>query len=224
MLLLHYTGMPTAADALARLTSTGSDVSCHYLVDVDGRVVQLVPEIARAWHAGLSVWEDETDTNSRSIGVELVNPGHDGGYPDFPPAQIEAVTALCSDIVGRHGIAPMRVLGHSDVAPVRKRDPGEKFPWARLAATGVGHFVPPRLDMAGTTLAQGDHGAAVEELQSLFALYGYGIEITGNFDAPTSCVVAAFQRHFHPKRIDGIADAATVLTLRDLLASLPRSG
>ena len=221
MLLLHYTGMATTAAALERLTEPGSGVSCHYLVFEDGRVVQMVPEAERAWHAGLSVWEDETDTNSRSIGIEIGNPGHDFGYPDFPPAQIEAVIALCRDIVSRHEIAPYRVLAHADVAAVRKRDPGEKFPWAQLAAAGVGHIVPPRADVEGLVLRPGDRSEAVEELQSLLALYGYGVEITGLFDSATTAVVQAFQRHFRPARIDGIADPATILTLRDLLAALP---
>jgi N-acetylmuramoyl-L-alanine amidase len=221
MLLLHYTGMASAADALARLTAAGSGVSCHYLVREDSQVVQMVPEAARAWHAGLSVWEDETDTNSRSIGIEIANPGHDFGYPDFPDIQVEAVIALSRDIAARHRIEPQRILAHSDVAPQRKRDPGEKFPWMRLAAAGVGHLVPPRSDVPGAVLAPGDEAPAVEELQSLLAVYGYGIEITGLYDRATAEVVTAFQRHFRPARVDGIADPATILTLRDLLGALP---
>jgi N-acetylmuramoyl-L-alanine amidase len=222
LLLLHYTGMTSTAAALERLLDPASKVSCHYLVEEDGGIVQLVPEAERAWHAGLSVWEDETDTNSRSIGIEIANPGHDHGYPDFPDVQIEAVMALCRDLVARHGIGAEHVLAHSDVAPARKLDPGEKFPWPRLAAAGIGHLVPPHAPQDGPALGPGDEGEAVEELQSLLALYGYGIEIGGRYDTATAAVVGAFQRHFRPARVDGAADAGTLLTLRDLLAALPK--
>jgi N-acetylmuramoyl-L-alanine amidase len=221
LLVLHYTGMPVTADALARLRDPASKVSCHYLIAEDGGIVQLVPEAERAWHAGLSVWEDETDTNSRSIGIEIANPGHDHGYRDFPEPQVAAVIALGQDIARRHRLRAEHVLAHSDVAPVRKRDPGEKFPWARLAAAGVGHFVPPDEPHAGPALHLGDEGNAVEELQSLLALYGYGIEIDGTYNAVTAAVVTAFQRHFRPARFDGVADRGTVSTLRKLLATLP---
>ncbi|HVV92647.1 MAG TPA: N-acetylmuramoyl-L-alanine amidase [Hyphomicrobiales bacterium] len=222
LLVLHYTGMPDTTEALARLRDPASKVSCHYLVREDGGIVQLVPEAERAWHAGLSVWEDETDTNSRSIGIEIANSGHDHGYPDFPAAQIAAVIALGRDIVARRRLRAEHVLAHSDVAPARKLDPGEKFPWNRLADQGVGHFVPPQGPLPGPALAPGDHGEAVEELQALLALYGYGIEIDGRYDAPTAAVVAAFQRHFRPAHVDGVADPGTILTLRNLLAALPK--
>lgn len=223
MLLLHYTGMADAEEALARLCDPASKVSCHYFVFEDGRTVQCVPEQGRAWHAGLGSWEGETDINSRSIGVEIANPGHAHGYRDFPDAQIEAVAALCRDIVVRRGIRAERVLAHSDVAPARKEDPGERFAWDRLAAAGVGHRVPPVPigDLGGWTV--GDEGDRVEELQSLLSVYGYGLEITGVYDASTQATVRAFQRHFRPLRVDGIADASTVNTLRDLLAALPET-
>jgi N-acetylmuramoyl-L-alanine amidase len=131
LLLLHYTGMKTAADARARLIDPAAKVSSHYLVDEDGGIAQLVPEARRAWHAGLSSWKSVTDINSCSVGIEIVNPGHEFGYRDFPEAQIEAVIALCRDIVARHSIPARRVLAHSDVAPARKEDPGERFPCER---------------------------------------------------------------------------------------------
>ena len=140
-----------------------------------------------------------SDINSCSIGIEVANPGHAYGYPDFAGAQIEAVIALCRDIAARHSIAPERVLAHSDTAPGRKVDPGEKFPWAELHAAGVGHYVEPSPIGGGRFLAAGERGEPVEALQSMLALYGYGVEITGSFDATTEAVVAAFQRHFRPR-------------------------
>ena len=143
MLLLHYTGMPRTDEALAWLCDPASSVSCHYFVFEDGRVVQIVPEARRAWHAGAASWGADRDINSCSIGVEIANPGHDGGLPPFPAPQIAAVTALGRDIVGRWSIPPERVLAHSDVAPGRKQDPGERFPWAELNGAGLGHWVQP---------------------------------------------------------------------------------
>src|SRR5262249_43036956 len=143
ILLMHYTGMQTGEDALARLTDRSAKVSSHYFVDEDGRVLQLVSEHQRAWHAGESSWKRAVDINARSIGIEIVNPGHEYGYRDFPTVQIDAVIALSRDIIARHHIRRERVLAHSDVAPLRKHDPGEKFPWARLAAAGIGLWVEP---------------------------------------------------------------------------------
>jgi N-acetylmuramoyl-L-alanine amidase len=221
MLLLHYTGMPDDDQALAWLCDPASQVSSHYFVHADGRVLALVPEERRAWHAGASSWAGETDVNSRSIGIEIANAGHPGGLPDFPAGQIEALTALCRDILGRHLIKPHRVLGHSDVAPGRKVDPGERFPWAFLAASGVGHFVEPAAIAGGRFFQRGDSGQPVEALQAMLALYGYGIDITGSFDQRTEAVIAAFQRHFRPAQVDGIADRSTIETLHKLLAALP---
>lgn len=221
MILLHYTGMPTGAEALMRLTNPVSEVSCHYFVWEDGGVLQLVPEARRAWHAGASSWAGESDVNSRSIGIEIVNPGHPGGAPPYPDAQIEAVVALCLDIAARCAIRPDRVLAHSDVAPGRKCDPGEAFPWAALHARGVGHWVRPAPIAGGRFFALGDEGQPVQALQAMFGLYGYGLAVTGVYDAATEAVVRAFQRHFRPARVDGIADASTITTLRDLIASRP---
>ncbi|HXW25887.1 MAG TPA: N-acetylmuramoyl-L-alanine amidase [Xanthobacteraceae bacterium] len=219
MIVLHYTGMTSADDALARLCSREAKVSSHYLVFEDGGIVQMVPEARRASHAGVSSWEGETDINSRSIGIEIANPGHDYGYPDFPDAQIEAVIALCRDVLARRPMRPDRVVAHSDVAPSRKQDPGEKFPWTRLHAAGIGHWVEPSPLGDDRGLARGDRGLAVAGLQSALAAYGYGIAASGAFDQTTSDVVVAFQRHFRPARVDGIADRSATETLRRLLAA-----
>lgn len=221
MLILHYTGMDSGAAALARLRDPLSEVSAHYLVFEDGGIVQMVPEARRAWHAGAGAWKGETDVNSRSIGIEIVHPGHAGGLPPYPEAQVEAVIALARDVLDRWPIPPERVLAHSDVAPERKEDPGEIFPWDRLAAAGVGHRVPPARLQDGRFFARGDAGQPVEALQAMFALYGYDLPVTGLFDARTQAVVTAFQRHFRPARVDGVADASTITTLRDLIAALP---
>lgn len=220
ILLLHYTGMASTEQAVAKLASAEGGVSCHYVVLEDGGVLQLVPERLRAWHAGVSSWEGETDVNSRSIGIEIANVGHDHGYPDFPDVQVEAVIALSRDICARWSMQPERVLAHSDVAPQRKSDPGEKFPWARLAAAGVGHWVAPTPAGDDAGLRPGDDGEPVEHLQTLLGLYGYGAEIDGQYGAATTAVVTAFQRHFRPERVDGIADFSTADTLRNLLAAL----
>jgi N-acetylmuramoyl-L-alanine amidase len=223
ILLLHYTDMDDAERACAWLCSPASKVSCHYLIDLGGRITQMVDEELRAWHAGQSVWKGERDINSTSIGIEIHNLGHDHGYPDFPPAQMAAVAALGRDIVARHAIPPEHVLAHSDVAPRRKKDPGEKFDWKGLHEQGLGHWVPPVKLGGGHFLQQGDRGDAVEALQAMLALYGYGVEITGDFDQGTKAVVTAFQRHFRPTRLDGIADRSTIETLRRLIDSLPEA-
>ena len=221
ILLLHYTGMPDDEQSLAWLCHPKSQVSSHYFVHANGRVLQLVPEDRRAWHAGAASWGGESDINSRSIGIEIANPGHPGGLPDFPDAQIEALIALCRDIVARNSIPARSVLGHSDVAPGRKIDPGERFPWGRLAAAGIGHFVSPAPLTDGPLLRRGDNGPKVESLQTLLALYGYDVAVTGGFDQRTVDVVAAFQRHFRPERVDGEADISTITTLQRLIAALP---
>src|SRR6266404_7862501 len=165
MIVLHYTGMPDVEGALARLCTAGSEVSAHYVVMEDGHIVQCVPEARRAWHAGAASWAGETDINSCSIGIEIANPGHDHGYPDFPRRQIAAVTALCRSILTRYRIPPHRVLGHSDVAPARKRDPGEKFPWRLLAGSGIGLWVDPApINQSGSIYVLGDTNPAIEEI------------------------------------------------------------
>ncbi len=225
ILLLHYTGMADAGQAMDWLCNPESGVSCHYFIYEDGRIARLVDESRRAWHAGASCWAGEVDINSRSIGIEIVNPGHtvltDGQeLPSFPDRQIDALNELCVDILSRHDIKPQRVLAHSDVAPARKMDPGEAFPWARLAEAGIGHWVTPEPISGGRFLAVGDSGEPVEALQAMLALYGYEIELSGRFDTPTEQVVTAFQRHFRPQRVDGIADASTITTLNKLISIL----
>jgi N-acetylmuramoyl-L-alanine amidase len=221
MIILHYTGMEAGPSAEEWLCDPVSEVSSHYLVNEDGSVLQMVRESDRAWHAGRGSWRGRSDVNSFSIGIEVANPGHAYGYPDFTRAQIDTVIALCRDIAERHAIAPERVLAHSDTAPGRKVDPGEKFPWADLHAAGVGHYVEPSPIGGGRFLSAGERGEPVEALQSMLALYGYGVDISGSFDATTEAVVAAFQRHFRPRRVDGVADRSTIDTLHRLLAALP---
>ncbi|MBI1250819.1 MAG: N-acetylmuramoyl-L-alanine amidase [Alphaproteobacteria bacterium] len=238
LVVLHYTGMATGKAALARLCDVApiairypgpwqpadidpnhalGRVSAHYVVEEDGRVFRLVDEKRRAWHAGASSWQGEEGVNARSIGIEIVNGGHDFGLPDFPEAQIGAVVALLQDILTRHALQPEAVIGHSDIAPARKLDPGEKFPWAKLAAAGVSiwprRVIPPGGQVVGEP---GEAGAGVVQLQKAFAAFGYGIALSGTYDAQTEAVVSAFQRRFRPARIDGVCDAETLDCLADL--------
>jgi N-acetylmuramoyl-L-alanine amidase len=217
IILLHYTGMQTAEAALERLSDPVARVSSHYFVYENGSIVQMVPETRRAWHAGDSSWAGETDINSRSIGIEIVNPGHEFGYPEFPMRQIAAVTALCRGISARRAIKRDRVLAHSDVAPHRKQDPGEKFPWRLLAESGVGLWVEPEPITDWLSLVPGDTGETVLELQKALAEFGYGVPVSGEYDDTTKHVVSAFQRRFRPAQVDGMADTSTRETLRKLL-------
>ena len=231
--------------AIRWLCDPASEVSAHYVVDEAGGVTQLVPEHRRAWHAGRASWAGESDVNSASIGIEIANPGHwwdlagmpdrdpaapvehHPGYGDFPEAQVAAVIALAGDVVRRHGIPAARILAHSDVAPGRKRDPGEKFPWDRLAAAGLGLWVAPTeiaVGGPGRDLAEGERSPPVAALQTMLASLGYGIEADGVYDAATAEVVTAFQRHWRPQRVDGIADRATVATLMRLLSARAAAG
>jgi N-acetylmuramoyl-L-alanine amidase len=199
MLVLHYTGMPTAEAALMRLTDPAAKVSAHYTIDEDGTIYAHVPEARRAWHAGISWWGGETDINARSIGIELVNPGHEFGYRPFADAQIAALTTLCHGILMRHPIPSARVLGHSDVAPARKQDPGELFPWERLAKAGIGLWPVSQ-----------DSNLRVEAL----CRYGY------DPGAGSETIVTAFQRHFRPGKVDGVWDRDCARLLASLLAKL----
>ena len=191
MLVLHYTGMETGHAALERLCDPDAEVSAHYLIDEDGTVYQLADEAERAWHAGVASWRGEANINSRSIGIELVNPGHEFGYRDFTEAQYRALIPLCRDIVARHGIAARNVVGHSDVAPVRKTDPGELFDWQRLAGEGIGMWP----DVSGAACGDTD-------VSRLLADIGYDI-------ADEAAALTAFQRHFRPAKVDGVADDET---------------
>jgi N-acetylmuramoyl-L-alanine amidase len=222
MILLHYTGMVDGQAALERLCAPESKVSAHYVVFEDGRVVQCVPERLRAWHAGTSYWAGQTDINSRSIGIEIVNPGHDFGYPPFPLRQIAATISLCKAIHTRWKIPADRVLAHSDVAPSRKQDPGEKFPWELLSESNIGHWVRAApVDLEGVSLKPGERSENVRRLQRALKQYGYGIEETGSYGEETRVVLMAFQRHFRQERVDGVADASTLLTLRALMETRP---
>ena len=189
LIVLHYTGMENGPVALAKMRDPDAQVSAHYMVETDGRIFQLVDEAKRAWHAGLSSWQGETDINSSSIGIEIVNGGHDFGLPDFPAGQIDAVIELVRAVMGRHGVGPEAVIGHSDIAPGRKQDPGEKFRWDRLAEAGCALAVEP---VAGG----GDP-------QAQLAAIGYSL------DAGLPAVVEAFQRRWRPGQVDGVIDAET---------------
>src|SRR4029077_16009919 len=223
MIVLHYTGMEGGETALQRLTTAQSKVSAHYVVFEDGRIVQCVLEEWRAWHAGESSWAGETDINSSSIGIEIVNPGHEFGYPDFPLRQTAAVISLCRSIITRRGpISADRILAHSDVAPARKQDTGEKFPWGLLSESGVGHWVRAApLDLEGGGINPSDPREAVPRPQRTLRSYGYGLTESGTYDAPTQQVITAFQRHFRQARVDGVADPSTLLTLRALIETRP---
>lgn len=216
-LILHYTGMEEHDAARDWLTSEESKVSAHYIVDVDGAITQMVVEAERAWHAGQSYWAGEIDLNNASIGIEIHNPGHDFDYPPFPEAQMRAVEALCQDILSRHAIPAARVLAHSDIAPGRKRDPGERFDWARLARAGVGLWTEPVPVGEDAGLGLGDESAAVADLQNDLLDFGYRVEVTSTYGRGTETVVEAFQRHYRPERIDGRADQSTRETLKALL-------
>ncbi len=205
MLVLHYTGMQRCADALDRLCDPAAKVSAHWLVDEDGTVYRLVGEDRRAWHAGVAHWRGHDDVNARSIGIELHNPGHEFGYRPFPQAQMAALIPLCRDILARHPIPPRNIVGHSDVAPARKQDPGERFDWARLAAAGIGLWPGP--------VAATSHDSRIDELQVRLAAYGYGVPASGVLDDATRSVLAAFQRHFRPAAVTGEPDAETVAIL-----------
>lgn len=209
ILVLHYTGMRTAEEALERLCDPEAKVSSHYTVDEEGRIYRHVDESNRARHAGVSWWAGEHDVNSRSIGIEIVNPGHEFGYVPFPDSQIAAVIDLAQDILARHPIPPRRVVGHSDVAPARKMDPGELFPWQFLARHDVGLYPTDAQVAEFVTRPSGS------TFESMLASYGYGV--SPDVDVPLSVVVTAFQRHFRPERVDGIIDADCMSRLHALL-------
>lgn len=200
ILLLHYTGMETADAALERLCDPDAQVSAHYTIDEDGTVYGHVAEERRAWHAGKSYWAGETDVNGRSVGIELVNPGHEFGYRPFPEAQMAALIPLAQEIVARHAIPPHRVLAHSDVAPGRKQDPGELFDWARLAEAGIGLWPTVPAPAGG-------------DAQAMLTRFGY--------DPDSDAAIAAFQRHFRPAKVDGVVDDETLACLGALVAALP---
>jgi N-acetylmuramoyl-L-alanine amidase len=202
ILILHYTGMRTAKDALDRLCAPAARVSAHYLIDEEGAVTHLVAEDKRAWHAGISSWRGRNDINGASIGIELVNPGHEFGYRRFPESQMAALEELAKGILSRHPIPPRHVIGHSDVAPLRKQDPGELFDWQRLARAGIG-FWP---DFTGQTAVR---PPGLREIQSMLNEIGYLCRQSGALDAVTTAAILAFQLHFRPEHCDGVLDTET---------------
>ena len=211
-LILHYTGMRTGAEAIARLCDPEAAVSSHYVVEEDGRIFRLVGEHRRAAHAGISIWQGREMLNDSSIGIEIVNPGHEWGYRPFPEPQLGALRRLCRAIMGRHPIPPARVLGHSDIAPDRKQDPGELFPWEALARDGIGvwpHGVPD----LGEADAFEDRAALLEVRQQLRRI-GYAVEADGALDDRLATVLRAFQRHWRPASVSGRADIGTRARLR----------
>lgn len=196
ILVMHYTGMRTAEEALERMCDPTAKVSAHYCIDTDGTIIRLVPEDKCAWHAGASYWRGFQNVNPRSIGIELVNPGHEFGYVPFPEVQMTALILLSSAVIRRHSIPKRNIVGHSDIAPSRKQDPGELFDWKRLALAGIGLWPTPA------------SGADSEDVAMMVETYGYNIHEEG--------AIAAFQRHFRPSRVDGVPDEETA----DILAGL----
>jgi N-acetylmuramoyl-L-alanine amidase len=216
MLILHYTGMQTAQEAIDRLRDPRAKVSSHYVVDEDGTIVRLVPEDRRAWHAGVSHWRGHTVLNGRSIGIEIVNPGHEWGYRDFPALQMAAVCDLCLAILSRHRIPARNVVAHSDVAPDRKEDPGEKFDWEGLARNGVGLWPigVPDLGLGGLLR----DAVGLRRVRAALAWIGYDVAPEGALDPSLSTVLRAFQRHWRQEAVTGQADAGTVARLQAMAA------
>lgn len=218
LLILHYTGMETCSAALERLCDPEARVSAHYLIDEDGATWQLVAEDRRAWHAGVAHWAGASNINDRSIGVELVNPGHEFGYRPFPDPQMGVLESLARSIVERHGIPAHRVLGHSDVAPDRKQDPGELFDWARLAHAGVGLW-PAAGQSPGEPPA--DDEDMLVRVQAMLRRFGYQVgRSRTELDDETRLALEAFQRHFRPSKIDGLPDLECLALLRALCAKM----
>ncbi len=225
-LVLHYTGMESGQAALERLCDADAKVSAHYLVHEDGRIAQLVEEKKRAWHAGVGSWRGITDINSSSIGIEIVNGGHNfpnaGGLPPYPDAQINAVIALSKAILQRYDIQPWNVIGHSDLAPERKEDPGEHFPWSSLAAAGLGLWAEFELEPDERVLFElGDRDRGVSIIQQGLGQIGYDIAVTGQFEVKTKAVMIAFQRHWRPNNISGLIDIDCLQRVGALVRLLP---
>ncbi len=219
-LVLHYTGMVSAEAALARMTDREAKVSAHWCVGEDGTLWRLVPEARRAWHAGVSEWRGRGAVNDRSIGIELVNPGHEHGYRPFPAAQMDALVDLARAIAARHPIDPRNVVAHSDIAPTRRQDPGELFDWARLAQAGIGLWPEEGEESTqeAAPLRRGDSGDAVRLQQERLHAVGYALVADGDFGAATAAVVRAFQRHYRQTHVDGVIDAGTAEVLERVKA------
>lgn len=220
LLVLHYTGMASEDGALKWLCSPQSQVSCHWFVREDGEAIQLVDETRRAWHAGRSCWRGIQDVNSASIGIEIANPGHEWGYRPFPARQIQSMIELCRAILSRHPIPLRNVVAHSDIAPERKMDPGEFFPWQVCAAAGVALWVPPAPLEDGESFVAGQSDRRIESAQSSLAEIGYCVPVNGLFCPTTLAVITAFQRRFRPALVDGILDVSTRLTIEAVAAAV----
>ncbi|MEE9272549.1 MAG: N-acetylmuramoyl-L-alanine amidase [Robiginitomaculum sp.] len=218
LVVLHYTGMKSGAAALAHMQSKKGGVCAHYMVAEDGEIFQLAQENARAWHAGVSSWHGVTDINSASIGIEIVNGGHDFGLPDFSSAQIKAVIELCKDIKARYNLPDKAFIGHSDIVPERKQDPGEKFPWEVLANHGIGNWPIVETNDRRILFEKGASGKGVVIVQRGFANLGYNVAATGEFDIQTHYVCTAFQRRYRPDKVDGNMDVQTMEILKLLVA------
>ncbi|MDB2437255.1 N-acetylmuramoyl-L-alanine amidase [Hellea sp.] len=223
LLILHYTGMETGQAALTRMCDAEAKVSAHYMIEEDGQIFQLVEEDKRAWHAGVSEWQGETNINSNSIGIEIVNGGHDwpqedGTLPPFADVQINAVIALSKDIMSRHG--ELTVLGHSDIAPMRKIDPGEHFPWAGLAAAGLGFWPDAAAEDRRILFEPGTRDRGVAILQSGLAHIGYGARVSGIMDEGSVKIIEALQRRYRPSQIDGIVDIHTMEIVKALISHM----
>ena len=223
-IVMHYTGMRTGEEALARLCDPLAKVSAHYMVETDGTLYRLVAEQKQAWHAGISCWNGKAAVNENSIGIEIVNPGHEFGYRAFPAVQMDAVRALCQDILTRYSIKPQNIVGHSDIAPSRKSDPGELFDWAFLAAHGIGHWVDmPKIKYANKLVASpGDESVTVATFQRMLLDYGYHIRVDGYYGFKTEAIIRAFKRHFIQNEVNALWDNRAQAVLAALLASVPK--
>lgn len=219
ILLMHYTGMTDALEAVERLCDPQARVSAHYVVSEAGEVYQLAEERARCWHAGISEWRGLPDVNSRSIGIEIANHGHEHGYRPFPEPQMQALIALSKGVLSRWPIPPRNVIGHSDIAPIRKEDPGELFDWARLARDGIGLWPFGVAASTKSALGRGESGPDVLRMQQDLRRYGWPCPETGRFDAVTEKTVIAFQRHFRQSPLDGRFDGLCRARLDWLLSA-----
>ena len=225
LIVLHYTGMESGRAAVDWLCNPISKVSCHYLVDVDGTIYQMVDEGLRAWHAGQSSWQGVYDINSMSIGIEIQNPGHVAGCPAFPQQQMDRVISLCLDIMARHGLAPEQVVAHSDIAPGRKIDPGEAFDWLALARAGIGlHVLHSKAACPDPVYREGENCEDIADSQRALSSLGYGLDTNGRFDKKTRIVIEAFQRRYRPSQVSGVIDGQTLDIINRLRAVQPSSG
>jgi N-acetylmuramoyl-L-alanine amidase len=206
MLVFHYTDMLSCDEAVARLQDKEAQVSAHYVVSEAGEIFQLVDEAQRAWHAGESHWRGHNNINARSVGIEICNPGHSNGYVEFSVRQMKSVIKLAAEIIARHEIPTRNVVGHSDVAFLRKMDPGELFDWQSCAKQGVGLFPFEARPMPGQEFRRGDKGKDVTRLQTALSNWGYGLKLDGDYGEKTEQCVIAFQRHYRPKNLDGVWD------------------